>query len=132
MCAMSSRISQGWWMVAVLVVVFLGGLNLHAERARGWGFFILCFVVGSAGGLAFILFRDRFRFHWNRQTKPRRRAAMAGIVTLYIVATFVANRHKPDAWFYDTIDVLGGLLLWGMYRVLSRFVDALNHRFFRR
>jgi hypothetical protein len=55
---------QRWSVVAVLVVVFLAGLSMHAERVMGWGFFILCFVVGSLSGLGLIWFRERSRFYW--------------------------------------------------------------------
>jgi hypothetical protein len=123
---------QHWSVVAVLVVVFLAGLSMHAERVMGWGFFILCFVVGSLSGLGLIWFRERFRFYWHRQTKSRRCTAILVVVSLYIVATVIANRHKPDQVLYDTIDILSGLLLWGMYRIVSRFVDRINDRLFKR
>jgi hypothetical protein len=130
--AMGPLREHRWLTVAILVVVFLAGLSMHVERAVGWGFFILCFVVGSLGGLGFIWSRQRFRFYWNTQTKSRKRIAIAAIVLLYIVATIIANRHKPDEVFYDTVDVLSGLLLWGMYRIVSGFVDRVNDRLFKR
>jgi hypothetical protein len=40
-----------WLFVTALVVVFLGALSMHMERMAGWGFLILCFVVGSLAGL---------------------------------------------------------------------------------
>jgi hypothetical protein len=121
--------------IAVLVVVFLGGLSMHMERIMGWGFFVLCFVVGSVGGLSLAWSRGLFLLHWNKLPKSRRRIAISAGLSLYIIGNFIANRHKPDEGFHDTMTVLlvlGLLLFWGLYRIMSRFLDALHARFSKR
>jgi hypothetical protein len=111
-------------------------LSWRAEHAHGtsqrMGLLHSCFVVGSAGGLGYIWFRERARLYWNGQTKRGKRIATAAIVLLYIAVTIISNRHKPDQVFDDVVEIVGGLLLWGMCRVVSRFVDVLNNRLFRR
>ena len=108
---------------------------MHMERLHGWGFFILCFVVGSLGGLAFIWAKDQVLVYWNSLSKTRKRIAIAIALTLVLAVTFFANRHKPDEFVNDALTcltVLFALLLWGMYRVMSRFLDALHARFSKR
>jgi hypothetical protein len=105
------------------------------ERVRGWGFLILCFTVGSLGGWGAIWVRDRSALNWNRLPRSRKRIAIAIGIPLVLVATFVANRHKPDELANDVLTcfaVFVVLLFWGLYRVISRFLDALHARLSKR
>jgi hypothetical protein len=135
MTGMKPLLERHWLTIAVLVVVFLGGVSMHMERMMGWGFFVLCFIVGSVAGLSFTWGRERFLLHWNGLSKSRRRIAIAAGLSLYIIGNFIANRHKPDEAFHDTMTcllVLGLLLFWGLYRITSHFLDALHARFSKR
>jgi hypothetical protein len=131
-----NRLREQRWLilVAVLVVVFLAAVSMHMERMRGWGFLILCFVVGSLGGLGVMWVRDRALLNWSRLPKSRKRIAITTGVPLILVGTFVANRHKPDELANDVLmcfAVLVALLFWGLYRIMSRFLDALHERLSR-
>jgi len=135
MTSMNPLREQRWLiLVAVLVVVFLGALSMHMERMVGWGFLVLCFIVGSVGGLGYMWGREQFLWYWNRLPKSRRRIAIAAGVVLYIIGTFIADHHQPNEGFDDAIAcffVLFALLLWGLYRIMSRFLDAIHERFFK-
>jgi glycopeptide antibiotics resistance protein len=53
-------------------------------------------------------------------------------IVLFLLFEFASNRHRPDEDFHDVmacLGVLGLMLLWGLYRIVSRFVDALYVRF---
>jgi len=122
-------------IVAVFAVVFLGALSMHMERMAGWGFLVLCFVVGSLAALAFSFVRHKALSYWNQLPKSRRRIAIATAIPLILVGTFVANRHKPDEFTDDALTVFSMflvLLFWGLYRLFSGFLDALHARFSRR
>jgi hypothetical protein len=124
-----------WLIVASLVVVFLSTLSMHMERMAGWGFLILCFVVGSVGGLGFIWLRKQSLLRWSQLPKSRRRIAIAIGVALILVLTLVANRHKPDELVNDSLicfAVLVALLFWGLYRITSGFLDRLHARLSKR
>jgi hypothetical protein len=122
-------------VAAVLAVVFLGALTMHVERMAGWGFFILCFIVGSLAGLALIFVRDQTVLLWSQLPKSRRRVAIATAVPLILVVTFVVNRHKPDEFANDAAVCFGlvvASLLWGLASLLSRLVNALPARLSKR
>jgi len=122
-------------IVAVLAVVFLAALSMHAERMAGWGFFILCFVVGSLAGLALIFVRDQTVLFWSQLPKSRRRIAIATAVPLILVVTFASNRHKPDEFANDAAVCFGlvvASLLWGLASLMSRLVNALHARLSKR
>jgi hypothetical protein len=118
-------------LVAVLAGVFLAALSMHMERIAGWGFLILCFVVGSVGGLGVILARNKTLSYWSQLPKSRRRIVIATAISLVLIGTFVANRHKPDEFANDALTCFA-LLFLGLYRLFSSFLDALYTRFSRR
>lgn len=114
----------------MLVAVFVGALSMDMERF-GWGFLVLCFLVGSLGSWGYFWVRERLLLHWDRLPKPKRRIAIASVLALILVGIFFANRHKPDEATADVMACLGVvcvLLLWGLYRIMSRFLDALHAR----
>lgn len=80
MATMNRLRERPWMIVAVLAVVFLAALSMHVERMAGWGFFILCFIVGSLAGLALIFVRDQTVLFWSQLPKSRRRIAIATAV----------------------------------------------------
>jgi hypothetical protein len=124
-----------WLIVMVLVVVFLGALSIHAERMAGWGFFILCFVVGSLGGLGLLWIRNQVALRWSELPKVQKRIGIATGVVLVIVVTFASNRHKSDEFANDAAMCLGlvvAALLWGLASLMSRFVNALHARLSKR
>lgn len=119
----------------VIVAVFLAAVSAHMERLRGWTFLIVCFVAGSIGGLGVIWARNRFLLRWNPLRKSTKRIVLAAVIGIYLIATFVANHHKPDGDVDDLLaclSIIGILLLWGLYRITSRILDALHARFSRR
>jgi Ca2+/Na+ antiporter len=131
MHGMSYLREHPWLIAAVLIVVFLSALSMHIERMAGWGFLILCFVVGSVGGLAFIWFQEQSHLRWSRLPRSTRRIAIAVGLPLILIVTFVANRHKPDEFANDAFAcfaVFIVLLFWGF----CRLVDSLRTRFSRR
>jgi hypothetical protein len=116
MAGMNQLLERPWMIVAVLAVVFLAALSMHMERMAGWGFLVLCFVVGSLGGLAVIFTRNKTLSYWSQLPKSRRRIVIATAIPLVLVVTFVANRHKPDEFANDALTcftVLLVLLFWG-------------------
>ena len=131
MAGMNQLREHPWLIVMVLVVVFLGALSMHMERLAGWGFLILCFVVGSLGGLGLIWIRNQAALRWSELSKLRRRLGIITGVVLLLVVTFASNRHKPDEFANDAAVCFGlivGFLLWGLARVTKRLVDALHAR----
>ena len=124
-----------WFIVLVLVVVFLGALSMHVERMVGWGFLILCFVVGSLGGLGLIWTRNRAAPRWNELSKLQKRIGVATGMVLIIIGTFASNRHKPDEFANDAAVCFGlvvASLLWGLASLMSRIVNALHARLSKR
>ena len=124
-----------WLFVTALVVVFLGALSMHMERMAGWGFLILCFVVGSLAGLGLIWIRNQVSLRWGELSKLQKRIGIATGVVLVIVVTFASNHHKPDEFANDAATCFAlvvVLLLWGLARLMSRLVDALHARFSKR
>src|SRR5215470_14677568 len=104
----------------VLVVVFLGALSMHMERMAGWGFLILCFAVGSVSALGLIWVRNQFSPRWHELSKLHKRLAIASGLILFVVLTFISNRHKPNEFANDAVVCFGivfGLLLWGLARL---------------
>jgi hypothetical protein len=118
-------------MVAVLVVVFLSALSMHMERMAGWELLILCLIVVSVGWLGFSWVREHAHRHWNRLSKSRKRIAVACGVAIILIATFAVNRHRPNE-LANEFAVVVGLLLWGLYHIMSRFLDALHARLSKR
>jgi hypothetical protein len=127
---------QRWLMRGLaLSVVFVGTLSVHMERFLGWGGFILCFFAATLGGMGFLWVKSQFLLRWNELAKSRRIILVVLGITLFLLYAFASNRHKPDEDFHDVMACLGvsGLLtLWGLYRLISRFVDAVYARLSRR
>jgi hypothetical protein len=122
-------------MAAVLVVIFLAAVSMYMERMLGWGFLILCFIVGSLGGLVVMRVRDRAVSNWKQLPTTKKRIAVTTGITLVLGATFIANRHKPDELANDALTcfaVVVVLVFFGLYRIMSRFLDALHARFSKR
>jgi hypothetical protein len=135
MAGMNQLREHPWFVVAALVLVFLGALSMHAERMAGWGFLILCFVVGSLCGLGLIWIRNQAAQRWSALSKLQKRIGIATGVVLVVVVTFASNRHKPDEFANDAamcFALVVALLLWGLARLMSRLVDALHARFSKR
>jgi hypothetical protein len=132
MTGMNRLREHPWLIAAALVVVFLAGLSMQVERRVGWGFFILCFIVGSLGGLGVMWGRDQLLLGWNRLSKVHKRIAIAAGVPLVVTGIIVADRHKPDELALDVLAVFVALFIWGTYRLTSRFFDALHKRLSKR
>jgi hypothetical protein len=125
---------QRQWLTraAVVVVVFVAAVSMHMERLRGWGFFVLCFVVGSIGGLGFVLVKRRLQTVWNGLRRRQRALIVVAAIAVVLLTSFLWNYGKPDATFNDFVTVGGiivALLLWGLYRLFSRLLDAVWARF---
>jgi hypothetical protein len=119
----------------VLVVVFVAAVSMHMERLRGWGFFVLCFVVGSIGGLGFVLVKRRVQTAWNGLHRKQQTLIVVAAIAVVLLTSFLWNYGTPDATFNDFVTVGGtivALLLWGLYRLFSRLLDAIWARFINR
>ncbi len=135
MAGMNQLREHPWLIGVALVVVFLGALSMHMERMAGWGFLILCFVVGSLAGLGLIWIRNQAALHWSELSKLQKRIGIATGVVLIIAVTFAFNRHKPDEFANDAamcFALVAAFLLWGLGRLMSRLVDSLHRRFSKR
>jgi len=123
-------------MVGVaLLVVFPNALALHMERLRGWGFLALCFLVGALGAFGFLWARGRLLVARNRLPKGQRYALVCVAIAVVLGGSFIINRGKPDADFNNFLTCLTVcivLFLWGLYRIVSRVLDALWARFSKR
>ncbi|MFZ3265902.1 MAG: hypothetical protein WA172_17990, partial [Terriglobales bacterium] len=131
MAGMNELRERPWLIVMVLVVVFLGALSMHLERMVGWSFLILCFVVGSLGGLGLMWIRNQAALRWSELSKLQRRIGIATGAVLVIVVTFASNRHKPDEFANDAAVCFGLIVvsfLWGLAILVSRLVNALHAR----
>ena len=125
------------WLLrgAVLVFVFVFALSMHVLQSTGWPFLILCFVTVSLGALGSIWIKERLLSRWHRLTVGKRAILIALGTSLALAAIFLSNRHKPDegaADFAGVLTVFVVLLLWGLYCLWSRLLDALYVRFFKR
>jgi hypothetical protein len=135
MASMNQLRENPWLIATVLVVVFLGALSMHMERIVGWSFLLLCFVVGSLGGLGLIWIRNQAAPRWSELSKLQKRIGVASGVVLVVVVTFSTNRHKPDEFANDAamcFALVVALSLLGLARLMSRLVDALHTRFSKR
>jgi len=125
-----------WLMIGVvLLVVFLSALHSHMERFTGWGLLVLIFLVGAGGALAYEWARGQLLLAWNRLPKRQRLALVCAAIALFLGGTFVIYRGKPDADFNNFVTrmcVCLALILWGLYRIVSRVLDALWARFSKR
>lgn len=119
---------------AALVVVFVAALSMRVQQV-GWSFFILCFVVGSLGGLSLLWIKGRVQANWNQLPKSKRIPLTALAIALVLAAIFLGNRHEPNEAAADVMECLSVLLalaLLGLYRVWSRFLDNLHSKFSKR
>jgi hypothetical protein len=113
---------------AVLVVVFAGAVGMHAERLHGWGFLVICILAGSLGGLGAVWARKRLQLGWNRMSKRRRGQLIGAAIVTVWSATLIVNYGRPDAAVNDLLTlgwVILALMMWGLYHLFSRFLDAL-------
>lgn len=133
---MALRPKQGWLQFTIVViVVFIAALSLNLERWHGWGFLLLCFVLGSTGGLAVIWLKDKLLMGWSRLSKSARITLVVAAVCAWLIGIYIVNSHTTDEAANDVIAYLGVaavLLLVGLYRVLSRLLDGIWARFSNR
>ena len=107
----------------MLALVFVAAVSMDVQRLRGWGFFILCFVLGSFGGLGAMWVVRRMRQSWNQLSRGRRFLLAGAVVVSILAASFISNYGRPDAAFNDFLTVLClivVLLFWAASWLLSR------------
>jgi Na+/melibiose symporter-like transporter len=117
------------WLVygAALIAVLVTALSMHLERLVGWGVLLACFLVGSLGGLGFVRARKQLAPSWSRLSKSGRVTVLLGCAAAVLVGVFVANPHSASDGATHVIGyVVVVLVLWGLYRVFSRVVDAFH------
>jgi hypothetical protein len=132
-----NRPQRRQWLARViaLVVVFVAAVSMHMERLRGWGFLVLCLVVGSIGGLGFVLVKGRLQLVWNGLPKKRQALLVGAAIAIVLLASFAWNYGSPDAAsdnFVTVVCVILALLLWGLYRLFSHLLDAIWAHFANR
>jgi hypothetical protein len=116
----------------VLLFVLLCALSAHIDRFVGWGRFVLIFLVGAVGGRGAVWAGGKLRLAWTRFSKIQRFTLVCAAIALVLGASFILNRGKPDADsnnFATCLSVCGSLILWGLYRTVSRVLGALWARF---
>lgn len=119
----------------VLTAVFLGAVSLHVERVAGWSIFILCFAVGSVGGLAMMWARHQLYEKWDRTPRKHRTILIVLAIPVVMLISIASNYGKPDATFNivgTVVCICLALALWGCYRLFSALLDRLAIRFGRR
>lgn len=121
------------WLVRgmIPVVVFAAAVSMHMERIRGWGFLVLCLLVGSMGGFGYILVKRRVATVWAGLPKKQKAALVGGVIAVALLVSVVQNHGRPDASYNNFMTVVGitlALLLWGLYWLFSRFIDAVRPR----
>lgn len=122
----------GW--ILVLLAVFAGALSMHVERIVGWQLFLLCLIAGAVGGFGYLWGRIQIVHLWNRIPASSKRIVIIATITLCLGGVLFRNHRKPDEEFNDALTclfVLLLLLLWSLYRLISRFLDEAHNRFFR-
>ncbi len=112
------------WLVrgAVLAVVFVGAVSMDVQRLRGWGFFILCLVLGSVGGLGAMWGVRQVQQTWNQMSSGRRALLVGAVAVFILAASFILNYGRPQAAFNDFLTVLClivVLLFWALSWLLS-------------
>jgi hypothetical protein len=115
----------------VLLIVFGVGMSMGIPQQGGWRLYILCFVVGSVGGIFYLGAKRRWLQYWNGLPSIRRAIFVGLGSALVIAAILLSNRHKPDegsADFIGIFGVLAVLALWGLYRIFSRLLDTIQAR----
>lgn len=120
---------------AVVVVVFVAAVSMHMERLGGWAFLILRIVVGAIVGLGIVLAMRRLKTFWNGLRSGQRALIVVAAIVVVLLTSFLWNYGTPDATFSDFVTVGGiivALVLWGLYRLFSRLVDAIWARFVNR
>ena len=120
-----------WLAVAVLGFVLVMAYGMHMEQMAGWPFLILCLTVTTVLWFGFTWGRDRLASAWSRLSKPTKRITIVGAVFTVLAVTFAINRHKADEFVNDFV-VVFALLLLALYRITSRFLDALHAKLFKR
>jgi hypothetical protein len=120
---------------SVLPLVLILGIFMDAPKLLGgWGNYLLFFSAGSVGGAVAVLGWDTSRSIWIKASRWQRALVVAFAVAIQFTWCVVRNYGKPDASFYDILDICGialVLLLWGCYQIFSRVVDRLWARISR-
>jgi len=119
----------------VLIVVFVVALSMHAQRLRGWGFLILCFLVGCLGAFGAEWVIGQLRSVWNRLSNKQHVGVVCDAVAIVLAGSFIVNHGKRDEAFNDFVTcccVFLALLLWGLYRLFSRVLDTVWARLSKR
>src|ERR1051325_10712440 len=105
------------------------------ERLRGVGFFVLCFAVSLIAGIALVLMKSRFQLFWHGLGKKRRAVFVCAAVAIVLLTSFVWNHGRPNEGL-NNFAIVGctviALLLWALYGLLSRFLDAVWTHFANR
>jgi len=125
---------QRQWLMrgVVLTIAFLAALEMHMERLRGWGYWILSFLVASLAASGGLWAMGRARSFWRRRSTKEHIVFISAAVAVVLAGSFIINHGKPDEAFNDFVtccSVLLALLLLGLYRLFSRAVDAVWERF---
>ena len=110
-------------------------LDMNLQQLAGWRLLILCLLAGSLGAMWFIWAKGRLLPKWGQLSTGKKAALVVVGTGLALAETFFQNRHKPNesaADFLGVVTILFILLLWALYGLWSRFLDALYGRFFKR
>jgi len=116
----------------VAVVCLAGAVSMHAERLWGWPFLILSLVVGLIGGAGAVFAWDRLKAVWSGFPRKHKVLLVGAGIAVFMAASFVSNYGKSDAAYNNFLSlgsIILALLLWGLYRLFSRFLDAIWARF---
>jgi len=113
----------------------LGFVYMHVEHVYGWGFLAFCYLVGLVGFLGVHWAWSRFLMIWKRLPRRWRAGVIAASFAAALGGNFIVSHGKPDEAAYNIATcffAVLALLLWGLYRIVSRVLDAIAAHFSKR
>lgn len=119
---------------AVLLFV-LFALSMDVGQLIGWRVFAALTVFGLLGALVVNLALEQFWRRWNNFSTRRRVALASAAATITLCIVFAANHGHPDAAdraLEAACVLFVGLLLRGLYLLVSRVIDAIYFHFSKR
>ncbi len=94
---------------------------MHVQRIAGWRFLLLCFVVGTVGGVVANLGLRKIKSGWTQLPTKLKALVVCAVVTAYITVAISTGSDVFETVFF----VIVVLALLGAYSLFSRVLDRL-------
>lgn len=108
--------------VGVPLLTFLSFWNAIQPE---WPFWLLCYLVGFPAGIAVVYGRFRGAEFWSSlQTWHRALVRCLAVLALWSLV-YLSNQNQPEVSLIATAATTALLLLWGLYALFGRTVDAI-------